>query len=90
MKIKKNGKIISLTESDLKRIVKGTLNEESEGTNEKMDLLDFIKNNKGIRIEGGTIDDTLRGDGSVSVALILDTTIGNVYIGADGQVIIIK
>ena len=29
MKIKKNGKVINLTESDLKRIVKHTLNEES-------------------------------------------------------------
>jgi hypothetical protein len=29
MKIKKNGKVINLTESDLKRIVKKTLNEQS-------------------------------------------------------------
>ncbi len=30
MKIKKNGKVIRLTESDLKRIVKRTLKEETE------------------------------------------------------------
>jgi len=32
MKIKKNGKVINLTESDLKRIVKKILNEENEST----------------------------------------------------------
>lgn len=33
MKIKKNGKVINLTESDVKRIVKRTLNEGVEGSN---------------------------------------------------------
>lgn len=31
MKIRKNGKVVRLTESDLQRIVKRTLNEEEEG-----------------------------------------------------------
>lgn len=34
MKIKKNGEIINLTESDLRRIVKKTLNEQSTGSTE--------------------------------------------------------
>ena len=34
MKIRKNGKVITLTESDLKRIVKRTLNEQTTGSTE--------------------------------------------------------
>ena len=39
MKIKKNGKTINLTESDLKRIVKRTLNEQTAKTVDCMSLL---------------------------------------------------
>jgi hypothetical protein len=37
MKIKKNGKVITLNESDLKRIVKRTLNEQWTGGTDTMD-----------------------------------------------------
>ena len=42
MKIKKNGKVITLTESDLKRIVKKTLNEQSVGKEVVDGLFDKI------------------------------------------------
>tara|TARA_R110000751_G_scaffold43607_1_gene100453 strand:+ start:159 stop:476 length:318 start_codon:yes stop_codon:yes gene_type:complete len=42
MKIKKNGKVINLTESDLKRIVKRTLNEQSVGKEVVDGLFDKI------------------------------------------------
>ena len=40
MKIKKNGKTINLTESDLKRIVKKTLNEQ---TAKKVDCMSLLQ-----------------------------------------------
>ena len=42
MKIKKNGKVITLTENDLKRIVKKTLNEQSVGKEVVDGLFDKI------------------------------------------------
>ena len=42
MRIKKNGKVITLTESDLKRIVKKTLNEQSVGKEVVDGLFDKI------------------------------------------------
>jgi len=42
MKIKKNGKVITLTESDLQRIVKKTLNEQSVGKEVVDGLFDKI------------------------------------------------
>jgi hypothetical protein len=42
MKIKKNGKVITLTESDLKRIDKKTLNEQSVGKEVVDGLFDKI------------------------------------------------
>ena len=46
MKIKKNGEIINLTEKDLKRIVKRTLNEGSESIeNKKPGVISYTSGN---------------------------------------------
>jgi hypothetical protein len=42
MKIKKNGKVINLTESDLKRIVKRTLNEQEGNHTEIVNMLNSL------------------------------------------------
>ena len=44
MKIRKNGKVVRLTESDLQRIVKRTLNEEQMGTSGGVSEPSEIKN----------------------------------------------
>jgi hypothetical protein len=55
MKIKKNGKVISLTESDLKRIVKRVLNEQVEFTDTDYDVaVKFAK----------SVEDWWKGSGS--------------------------
>lgn len=46
MKIKKNGKIVNLTETDLRRIVKRVLNEENDPYGEKLKKLGYVEVDK--------------------------------------------
>jgi hypothetical protein len=65
MKIKKNGKVIRLTESDLKRIVKRTLNEEGgmtlSGVPEPSNVTEDLKNHsEWIKYLDSRINDAFR------------------------------
>ena len=58
MKIKKNGKVIRLTESDLKRIVKRTLNEQMTDKHEMGDFcaeLELLCQKYGISCDCGEV-----------------------------------
>ena len=65
MKIKKNGKVIRLTESDLKKIVIRTLNEQQMGTlsgvPEPSNVTEDIKNHsEWIKYLNSRVDDAFR------------------------------
>jgi hypothetical protein len=52
MKIKKNGKVINLTESDLRRIVKRVISEQESIVQGEHDMLDnLLKNVSGSRLK---------------------------------------
>ena len=53
MKIKKNGKVINLTETDLRRIVKKTLSEQTTGSTEGSvgNALSTVKLDNGVEIQ---------------------------------------
>ena len=65
MKIKKNGKVINLTESDLKRITKNMLNEQQMGTSSGVSEPSEIKNDvenhsEWIKYLNSRVDDAIK------------------------------
>jgi hypothetical protein len=64
MKIKKNGKVINLTESDLRRITKTVMNEQmstTSGVSEPSEVKDELKNHsEWIKYLSSRVDDAFK------------------------------